>query len=78
MVFRRLISASQGARVTVGTTSSADTAMLPQAVNSSYPSTLESQRSYLLLCRCCVRRSAVGQGLPQINSASGLYSKSAT
>jgi len=33
MVFRRPIAVSQGARVTVGTISSADTVMLPQAVN---------------------------------------------
>jgi len=33
MVFRRPIAASQGARVTVRTILSADTAMLPQAVN---------------------------------------------
>ena len=53
MAFRRLISASQGSRVTVQTISSADTAMLPQAVTVSclYLFALESQRSNLLLYR---------------------------
>jgi len=49
---------------------------------SSYPFTLESQRRNLLLFRRGVLRSAVGQGLPwsavgqevpPMNGASGLY-----
>ena len=74
MAFWRIISASQGARVTVQKVLSADTAMLPQAVNCpSYLFSLESHRSHRLFYRCGVRRSTVVHELPQMYSASGLY-----
>jgi len=49
---------------------------LKQCMCSSYPFTLESQWSNLVLYRCGVRRSTVEQGLSQMNGASGLYTGS--
>jgi len=39
----------------------------------SYPFTLESHQNNLLLYRCGVCWSTVGNKLPELNSASGLY-----
>jgi len=74
LAFRRLISASQDARVTVRTISSADIqrCCLKQWLCPSYPITLESQWSNLLIYGCGVRWSAIGHELPQMNSACSL------
>jgi len=67
LAFQRLISASQGARVTDRTILLLiQRCCLKHGICPRYPFTLESHWSNLLLYRCVVRWSTVGNELPQM------------